>query len=601
MLEVKLSNIPKEPGVYLMKNIKNKIIYVGKAKILKNRVKSYFSGTKKDFKTQELVKNVNDIDFITCNNEVEALILENNLIKKYSPKYNILLKDQKTYPYLKITKEELPKISKVRKITDNNAYYFGPYPNLNMKYAMKTLMKVFQIRDCNINVYEKLKRPCLKYDLKLCNAPCVYKDEKTIRDYKNNSEMLIKFLNGKSNEVIEEIKSKMIYFSEELEFEKAIYEREKIKILEKLLENQNIDQKNQINEDIIVYKYIEGKIFYLILNIRNGVVIGKISSHINYSLLENNSIYQSIITNYYEYEYIPNKLILDILKYEESTNYEENNSIEDREILEKWFFFKKEKNVKIKFPKIKSKDKELLELANKNLDIEIRNYYDQKILIFDGLKKLEKVLKLKKFPKRIDCFDISNTQGKEPVAAMTVAINGILTNKLYRLFNIKIKDTPDDFMMLREAVTRRYTDIPIEEVPDLILIDGGKGQLSSVYEILKDNKLLKDTNIISIAKKEEEIFKPNESESYIFEKNDEALRILQRLRDEAHRFGITHHRKRRGKRVLTDSLDEISGIGKKTKKKLLDRFHTFKNIKNATYEELREIVSDKIAKKILEN
>lgn len=587
--------IPKNSGVYIMKDKNLKVIYVGKAKNLEKRVKSYFVGLdSKEIKTKELVKHIYDIEFIIVNSELEALILENNLIKKYMPKYNILLKDKKTYPYIEITKEEIPKILKTRKIKDNNSYYFGPYPNINIKSAIETLIRVFMIRDCNINVYKNNKRACLKYDLKLCNAPCVYKDDNTINTYKENSKMLIDFLNQKSDNVIKILLNKIKKYSANLEFEKAIIEREKITILKKLLQEQYIDQKKDVNEDVFLFEIKNNKIFIIVLKIRNGIVNDKDIFEIDYNKDFHDNLYQELFVKYYDNKYIPKTIIFDY-------NYYNKNNLkynDDKKILEKWVKISKNKKINIVFPKIKSKNLELLEIAKLNLYNYIDEYYNKKVRIYEGLKKLKNTLNLKKFPKRIDCYDISNIQGTNPVAAMTVAINGVLQNSLYRHFNIKIKNTPNDFLMLKEAVIRRYSKVENTEIPDLILIDGGKGQLSSVYEVLKNFEILKDTDIISIAKKEELIFKANESEPYIFSKNDEALKILQRLRDEAHRFGITHHRKLRSKRILTNNIDDINGVSKISKKKLLDKFGTFKAISTATMNELIEIVSKNTAKKI---
>lgn len=591
-----IKDFPEKSGVYIMKNEKNRIIYIGKAKNLKKRLQSYFLIKKdRDLKTKELVKHIASIEYIICRNEVEALILENNLIKKHQPKYNILLKDQKTYPYIKVTEEKFPRLSYSRKITDKSKYY-GPYPQLNMKYALKTLMKVFQIRDCKINVYANNKRACLKYDLKLCNAPCVYKDQKTVNDYENNAKMLNDFLSGKSREVITKIKSNMDLYSKNLEFEKAIQERERINILNKLLENQYIDQKNNTNEDVFVFKELEEKIYITVINIRDGILINKQNLQSSYTRIEETNILTTLLTKYYDNQFIPKKIILDYNYYlENNFSFEE-----DKKTLEEWFKIEKGKNVSIISKHLRAKDKNLLSIGLSNLQDSIREDTLKKISIFEGLKKLQTTLHLKSFPKRIDCFDISNTQGNEPVAAMTVSINGILKNNLYRHFNIKSKNTPDDFLMLKEATLRRYSKITEDEIPNLILIDGGKGQLSSVVSVLRDLDILKNTDIISIAKREEEIFKEGESDSYIFSKSDESLKILQRLRDEAHRFGITHHRKRRSKRNLHSSLDDIKGIGPKYKKMLISKFGSFSKIQQADYDDLIEVVPKMVAENIIE-
>lgn len=595
-MKEKIKLMPQTPGVYIMFNKNNKIIYIGKAKNIKKRLSSYYTDSiNKSLKTRELVKHVENIEYISCLSEVEALILENNLIKKHQPKYNILLKDQKTYPYIKVSKEEIAKLSYTRKIK-NDAFYFGPYPNLNMKYAMKTLMKIFQIRDCNVNVYKKIERPCLKYDLKLCNAPCFFKDKKTLQTYKNNQQMLIDFLNGKSKKVVSQIKENIEKYRKEYNFENALIERDKLYTLEKLIENQYIDQKNTENIDVFVFIENNSIIYLTCLHILNGVLQSKENLKVENPNINEESLIQNLITRYYQNNLVPSKIILDISYYiKQNLNFEN-----DKKLLEDFFKLSKDKKVLIKAPKKSSKDFGLLTLGLSNLDLYIKDEQNKKHNIFNGLKTLQKVLHLKSFPKRIDCFDISNIQGTDPVAAMTVAINGVNKNSLYRHFNITSKKTPDDFLMLQEATKRRYSKIDEDEIPNLILIDGGKGQLSAVYKVLKDIKILKNTDIISIAKKQEEIFTVNSEKSYIFNLNDEAIKILQRLRDEAHRFGITHHRKKRQKRILHSEIEDIPGIGEKTSKKLIEYFKTYENIKRASLEELLKVVNKKQALAIIE-
>lgn len=591
MIEVKspveYKNIPDNPGVYLMKNEKGKIIYVGKAKNFRNRVSSYFKNINShNAKTLELVKNIRDIEFFICKTEVEALILENNLIKKNKPKYNILLKDEKTYPYIKFTREKFPKLEVVRstKRLNEKADYFGPYP-MGIFFAVKSLLKIFPMRDCNRNM-EKITKPCLKYHMNTCPAPCVYKDIET--EYNVNVENFKSFLKGHQSDILDILEKRMKHFSDNMEFERAINEREKINSLKRMLETQIIEYSKEINEDVFVFEEKREFVFLCVLNIREGKVINKNHIKISMEKSQEDDLFERLITSYYEKRSIPRNIICD-MRYEDKS-----------ELIKEWSKIEKGKEIKMHFPKIHSRRYELLEMGYLNLKEEVEKYLRQKKVVQEGLRNLKKTLRLNSHPYRIECFDISNIQGKDAVAAMTVAIDGEVTPKEYRHFKITVKDTPDDFLMMREALTRRYSKLEIDQLPNLILIDGGKGQLGVATEVLEKLGKIEYTDIISIAKREEEIFKSYESDPYLFEREDETLKILQRLRDEAHRFGITHHRKLRSKRNIKSALDDIDGIGPKRKKELIKRFGTISNIRNATMEELMEVIPEKIAEAIKE-
>ena len=591
MIEVKspveYKNIPDNPGVYLMKNEKGKIIYVGKAKNLRNRVSSYFKNINShNAKTLELVKNIRDIEFFICKTEVEALILENNLIKKNKPKYNILLKDEKTYPYIKFTREKFPKIEVVRstKRLNEKADYFGPYP-MGIFFAVKSLLKIFPMRDCNRNM-EKITKPCLKYHMNTCPAPCVYKDIET--EYNVNVENFKSFLKGHQSDILDILEKRMKHFSDNMEFERAINEREKINSLKRMLETQIIEYSKEINEDVFVFEEKREFVFLCVLNIREGKVINKNHIKISMEKSQEDDLFERLITSYYEKRSIPRNIICD-MRYEDKS-----------ELIKEWSKIEKGKEIKMHFPKIHSRRYELIEMGYLNLKEEVEKYLRQKKVVQEGLRNLKKTLRLNSHPYRIECFDISNIQGKDAVAAMTVAIDGEVTPKEYRHFKITVKDTPDDFLMMREALTRRYSKLEKDQLPNLILIDGGKGQLGVASEVLEKLGKIEYTDIISIAKREEEIFKSYESDPYLFEREDETLKILQRLRDEAHRFGITHHRKLRSKRNIKSALDDIDGIGPKRKKELIKRFGTISNIRNATMEELMEVIPEKIAEAIKE-
>lgn len=580
MLE-KIREFPESPGVYLMKK-DNEIIYVGKAKNLKKRVSSYFNREHEDNKTRELVKKVEKIEYIICNSEIDALILENNLIKKHQPKYNILLKDEKTYPYVKISKELFPKLSIIRttkSFEDKSANYFGPYPQ-GIYGWMKVLKKTFPIRDCNRDMNKKYDRPCLKYHMKLCLGPCVYKDIE--KEYTETLKELREFLKGDVKEVIKFYKNSMELSSENMEFEKAIQYREKIRDLEKLKQNQISELGKNLDEDIFVYKLENLRLFICVLTVREGKIVGKLSFNQEIDELYKEELFINIVTDFYSKHPIPKNLVF-------------QDELEDfEELINAWIKAKSEGAVKVYFPKIKSRKKELLEMALLNLEKDMEKYYSSKKVVEEALINLYKTLGLKKYPRRIECYDISNIQGADAVASMSVAIDGKNKNSEYRKFKIRTKSTPDDFEMMREVMTRRFSKLEEKDYPDLLLIDGGKGQLNACGQIIYNLGLYGKIELISIAKREEEIFKLGESEPYIFSKREETLKILQRLRDEAHRFGITYHRKLRSKRVISSELDKIEGIGEQRKKNLLKKFGSVAEIKKATYEELKEILPERI-------
>lgn len=566
---------------------KGKIIYIGKAKNLKKRVYSYFTQKKEtELKTIELVKHIEDIEFIITRTEVDALLLENNLIKRHMPRYNIMLKDEKTYPYIKITKEIFPKIEVIRttkKLNQKNAIYYGPYP-IGIWSYLKIMKKLFKVRDCKRDMSKIYPKPCLKYYMKKCLGPCVYKNiekeySEEIRDMKN-------FLDGKIKGLVKDFEEKMRNYSSEMDFEQAIIYRERIEEIKKVNSSNISEYGKDIDEDVFVIKNTDERAFIFVLNVREGKIIGENFIEIDIKKFYYDNLFIQLAMEYYSKYPLTKNIIFDS-KYEN-----------DKENIIMWCEKVKNKSINIYFPKIKSRRFELLEMANLNLNKREESFFKQKKLLEENLRKLKNRLELKRYPIRIECFDISNIQGKDAVASMSVTIEGKSQNSEYRKFKIKTKDTPDDFAMMQEVLKRRYSKLKREEFPDLILIDGGKGQLSSAYEILESLHKTEWTDIISIAKKEELIFKAGENEPYLFNRKEEALKILQRLRDESHRFGITYHRKLRSKRVMTSFLDEIDGIGLVRKKKLIDRFKTIKNIKRASLEELEDLVPKKVALEI---
>lgn len=587
IFDIKKLDIPENPGVYLMKK-NSKVIYVGKAKNLKNRVSSYFNREHESEKTRELVKNIEDIEFIICNSELDALVLENNLIKKYTPKYNILLKDEKTYPYIRISKENFPNIKIIRTtkaLDTKSGLYFGPYPfgAWNLK---KALVKIFKIRDCERDMNKIYPRPCLKYFMKMCPGPCTYKD--IFLEYNGQVERVKNLLKGKEKEVIASLKKDMEKAAEDMRFEEAINLREQIKEVESAVVNQVTEYGKELDEDIFLMQKEGEKVFICVLNVRDGKILGKISTHIDLKDKIEGNLEENIVTAFYSKHPIPKSIVFQE-KMEDKLNLV-------REILE----LQRGKKVEFHFPKIKSRRKELLEMGELNISRDIESYFKKKSVVEEGLYKIYTELSLKRYPRKIECFDISNIQGKDAVASMSVSVEGRASKKDYRKFKITCKDTPDDFAMMREVITRRYSKLPEHEFPDIVLIDGGLGQINAAGEVFKEIGKDGIAELLSLAKRDEEIYKYGESVPYSFPKEWEALKIFQRVRDEAHRFGITYHRKLRSKRVISSELDKVEGVGTKRREVLLKEFGSVKKVLEEDIDSLARFVPRKVAENILD-
>lgn len=587
IFDIKKLDIPENPGVYLMKK-NSKVIYVGKAKNLKNRVSSYFNREHESEKTRELVKNIEDIEFIICNSELDALVLENNLIKKYTPKYNILLKDEKTYPYIRISKENFPNIKIIRTtkaLDTKSGLYFGPYPfgAWNLK---KALVKIFKIRDCERDMNKIYPRPCLKYFMKMCPGPCTYKD--IFLEYNGQVERVKNLLKGKEKEVISSLKKDMEKAAEDMRFEEAINLREQIKEVESAVVNQVTEYGKELDEDIFLMQKEGEKVFICVLNVRDGKILGKISTHIDLKDKIEGNLEENIVIAFYSKHPIPKSIVFQE-KIEDKLNLV-------REILE----LQRGKKVEFHFPKIKSRRKELLEMGELNISRDIESYFKKKSVVEEGLYKIYTELSLKRYPRKIECFDISNIQGKDAVASMSVSVEGRASKKDYRKFKITCKDTPDDFAMMREVITRRYSKLPEHEFPDIVLIDGGLGQINAAGEVFKEIGKDGIAELLSLAKRDEEIYKYGESVPYSFPKEWEALKIFQRVRDEAHRFGITYHRKLRSKRVISSELDKVEGVGTKRREVLLKEFGSVKKILEEDVDSLARFVPKKVAENILD-
>ena len=581
ILQDKIKRLPNDPGVYIMKDKDENIIYVGKAKNLKKRVSQYFLRKQDHIKVQNMVKNVVDFDFFIVNNEVEALALENNLIKKYKPYYNILLKDSKTYAYIKVNlKQDFPRFEISRKLNKNDKY-FGPYmAGVTARDVMSIMDYAFKLRKCKLPLAENKKptKPCLFHEMHMCSAPCNHKITK--QEYMEEVDRAICFLKGETKEVSKILQEKMILASENENYEVALQLRDKLKMLEKL-ESRVITSLGSL-VDYDVFNLITSGEFSAMctLSIRGGKLQGiQTFDILNY--LEAEEAYTQFIMQYYNsHPMVADEIILPNINTEE---------------LELFFENKYQKKITITKPKIDSIKFQLLSMAEKNARMHIEKNLEKTVkqqnASIGAIKQLQKDLNLMHTPKRIECYDISHTYGTYTVASMVVLINGEKATSMYRKFKIETVDFIDDFASMKEVLTRRMEklnsdDISFSSMPDLIIIDGGKGQLSSAVEILEKYNYKND--LISLAKREEEVFKPNQSIPYILAKGSYSLRLIQLARDEAHRFAITFNRQLRSKGMYKGGLESIEGVGPATRRALLRKFRTIENIKNATLENLEQ-------------
>ncbi|MBQ9150177.1 excinuclease ABC subunit C [bacterium] len=549
-IKQQVKNMPKLPGCYQYFDNTGEIIYIGKAKNLYNRVNSYFMGDKKDSpKLQVMVPQIERVECIVVNSEIEALILENELIKKHKPKYNILLKDDKKFPYFLITKEEYPRILVVRKSNRNQlkGKYYGPYTDSRAMHAtLEVINKIFPIKKCNHPKYKT--RPCLYYDIGQCSAPCQKKI--TSDEYKNIIKNAELFLSGKRKELIKTLKKELDKASSKMDFERALLYRNSIADIEKTLEKQSVViESTKANYDYIGIANSSNLICISILQIRQGRLINKKDFSFSQILDDSENldeIIQSTIREYYimlNDEELPSKIIL-------------SEVFEEVETYKKWLSLRLNKEVNI-IKATKKADKEILSLAQKNA---LFNLEQQKLKELANIQNdynevgcyIQEKLNLTKFPHAIECYDISHIQGTNTVASGVYFENGQPKKSKYRKYKLKTiqKGEVDDFKSMREILSRRFKRIKSGQIqaPDLIIIDGGKGQLSSVIEIMESFEL--KLNIVSLAKREEEVFLPYKKEPVILAQNSAALHLFQRIRDEAHRFAITFHRSLRSKNML---------------------------------------------------
>ncbi len=597
-LKSKIDALPTLPGVYQFKDKNDKVIYVGKAKNLRSRVRSYFRSTVDSPKTLALVKKIKDFQLIVTDNEIEALVLENNFIKELKPRYNINLKDDKTFPYIRITNEPYPQVFATRFVVKDGSKYFGPYTNVkDMKSSLRMINQVFKIRSCKYHINDetiskKKIKICLDYHIKKCDGPC----EGLVSEESYNKMVanLIKVLKGKSELLIKELHHEMKVASDNFQYEKAAEIRDTIGKLEVYSSKQKIVSTDFGDRDVLSVA-VEGKdVACTILNIREGRLIGRKQLKITSTPDEQlNQIYSSAIKFYYnEFVEVPKEIIIEIPPFE-------------KDLLLDWLKTKSERNVKFVIPKIKSDTMQLLKMCKQNAILQLKDIQLQKMKKEGNLpyvlQALKRDLRLDVLPRKIECFDISHIQGSETVASLVVFVDGKPKKSLYRRFIIKAVDGVDDFASMREVVERRYTRLKNESIPlpELIMVDGGKGQLSSAVSIL-NNLGYKNYNIIGLAKRLEEIFFPGDSEAQTIPKTSSSLKLLQHLRDEAHRFAITFHRERRSKRTFQTELTEIKGIGETVATKLLVEFKSVNEIKKKSFDDLSVVVGKAKANLVLE-
>ncbi len=574
----KVKRLPNNAGVYIMKDKDANVIYVGKAKNLKKRVSQYFLRKQEHIKVQNMVKHVADFDYLVVNDEVEALALENTLIKKHKPYYNILLKDSKTYAYIKVNlKEDFPRFEISRRLNKNDRY-FGPFmAGVSAKEILSILNYAFPVRKCKLKITEngKSTKPCLFKEMKLCSAPCAHLISK--QDYHKVVEQAINFLKGDTKQVEQLLQIKMEQASNVQNYETALILRDRLKMLTKLKSTVITSLNSLKNYD--VFSFVTSGEFsaMCVLTIRGGKLQG-VQTHDILNFLTEQDAYTQFIMQYYSaHPLLAEEIILPDI---------------DTHDIELFLADKSTKKLVITKPKQGIKQK-LLEMASNNA----RNHIEKNLerttkqinASIGAVKQLKTDLNLMREPKRIECYDISHTYGTYTVASMVVLINGEKAPKMYRKFKIKTVDFIDDFASMKETLTRRFKeldsdDISFSSMPDLIVIDGGKGQLSSVKEIVDIFGYKND--LISLAKREEEVFKPNESRSYLLKKGSYSLRLIQLARDEAHRFAITFNRQLRTKGMYRGGLESITGVGPAVRRALLGKFRTIENIKNATLEDL---------------
>ncbi len=600
-----LSSIPPKPGVYLMKDEKGKVIYVGKAVNLRSRVRSYFHASADHSpKTHYLSQDIADLDFIVTASELEALILECNLIKKYQPRYNVRLKDDKRYPYIKITwQEPYPRIFTVRRMQNDGAKYYGPFTaTWAVSQTLDLLRKIFPYLTCKREITGQDKRACLYYHIGRCPGPCI--GAVSQEEYRALVRQICRFLEGKSEEIIDDLRTQMMAASEKLDFERAATLRDQIVALERVIERQRVVSSALADEDVIAFARQDGDACVQVFFIRRGKLIGR-----EYFVLEGaadeeaRQIMTSFVKQFYDKAaYVPPEILL-------------QSGIDEALIIQSWLRSKRGTKVALKVPR-RGQKKELVQMAAENAAETLAHLRAQWLLdegkSVEALAELQEHLDLAQPPARIECYDISNIQGKAATGSMVVFVKGVPRKSDYRRFKIRSVEGADDYAMMQEVLRRRFSkaapstepilskgltaggetkgesaqDKPWAILPGLVVVDGGKGQLNAALEVLDEHGLREAVPVVGLAKEREEIFVPGQSEPILLPRSSQGLFLIQRIRDEAHRFALQYHRRLREKKTLTSTLEDIPGIGPKRRQALLKHFGSLEGIREATMEEL---------------
>lgn len=587
-LEEKLQNLPDAPGVYIMKDAKGHVIYIGKALSLKNRVRSYFQKGAKGEKTEIMVRQIADLETIVTHTELEALALEANLIKKHRPKYNIILRDDKNYPYLRFdTRSEYPRLEVVRRLKKDGALYYGPYvPAGGMWETLALIRRTFPIAPCKIEFKaERPGRPCIQFQIGRCVAPCSGEADKA--QYQDMVSQVRLFLEGKNRDLLDMLKTRMEEASENMEYERAAELRDRISKIEGALEKQKIISSGFENQDVIGTAFEGGRADIQALFIRNGMLLGRKDFFLDdVRGMTEEEVLNDFLRQFYSKEMIvPQEILLPL-------------EMIDRGVFEGWLTEKRGGKVEVLVPQ-RGRKRELVQMASDNAAQSLREHLLSRRSKERILMRLQEELGLKNLPRRIEAFDISTIQGTESVASMVSFENNMPDKRNYKKFKIKTVEGQDDFASMAEVIRRRYTKAKEEGIlPDLVLIDGGKGQLNAALDVLSELGI-EGPDVIGLAKARsgeegtdrefERVFLPGVDEPVILEPTSATTHLVARVRDEAHRFAITYHRKLREKRAVHSELDDIPGIGEARKKALLRHFGSIEKIKQATVEELATV------------
>lgn len=591
-----LDSLPKKTGCYLMKDARGKVIYIGKAVNLRSRVRSYFhKSAQNDLKTMTLVANIDDIEWIVVASELEALILEMNLIKKHRPHFNVRLKDDKRYPYIKVHwADPFPKVTVTRKMRDDGSKYFGPYTSVwAVHKTLDVLRRVFPYLTCDRDINGKDERACLYYDIKLCNAPCIGMIDQV--SYREMISDLCDFLNGRTENIVHHLNDQMELASNEMRFEKAAGIRDQLQAIENILTRQKVVSDNYVDSDVLAMARSDREACIQVFFIRGGKLIGR-----EYFMMENTEgapdagVMSEFLKQFYnKAANIPAQLLLP-------------HEVDEAKVITEWLRQRRGgKKVEMKIPR-RGQKRELVQMAAENAAETLSSLQAQwradKQRQTKALAELQEAFELKHPPQRIECYDISNTQGTAAVGSMVVFERGVPNKKLYRRFNIRSVTGPDDFASMEEVLTRRLrrwlsaqseeekpgrkVDASFSTLPDVLIVDGGKGQLSRSAAVLEAFDLLEKVPLAALAKQTEELFIYGKKKSLLLPRDSQGLFLLQRIRDEAHRFAITAHRARRSKRGLASQLDIVPGIGPAKRKALLTTFGSLDKVRQASLEDL---------------